>query len=127
MKLSNSLIEQGYKVVVLTSKPYKIENTINVWNQKWLDVFTYLFHAEIFIGLSSGLSWINWALNKKTVMIAGFSESYNEFISNNIRISNDVCIKCWNDSALMFDPGDWNWCPVYKGTEKQHICQHFPP
>ena len=123
VKLSNSLIEQGYKVVVLTSKPYKIENTINVWNQKWLDVFTYLFHAEIFIGLSSGLSWINWALNKKTVMIAGFSESYNEFISNNIRISNDVCIKCWNDSALMFDPGDWNWCPVYKGTEKQHICQ----
>ena len=123
VKLSNTLIEKGYKVVVLTSKPYKIENTINVWNQKWLDVFTYIYHAELFIGLSSGLSWINWALNKKTVMIAGFSESYNEFISNNIRISNDVCIKCWNDPVMSFDAGDWDWCPVYKGTEKQHICQ----
>jgi hypothetical protein len=23
----------------------------------------------------------------------------------------------------VFNPGDWDWCPVYKGTKKQHICQ----
>jgi len=57
------------------------------------------------------------------VMISGFSEAFNEFNNNNIRISNEVCIKCWNDSEMIFDSGDWDWCPVYKGTKKQHICQ----
>ena len=47
----------------------------------------------------------------------------HEFQKNNIRISNSVCIKCWNDPVFAFDAGDWDWCPVYKGTEKQHICQ----
>jgi hypothetical protein len=23
----------------------------------------------------------------------------------------------------MFDAGDWDWCPIWKGTEKQHICE----
>ena len=56
-------------------------------------------------------------------MIAGFSRDNHEFQKKVIRISNDVCIKCWNDDVLVFDTGDWDWCPVYKGTEKQHICQ----
>ena len=87
------------------------------------DVFNCLYHAEFFIGLSSGLSWVNWALNKKTVMISGFSENDHEFTKNVTRVSNNLCIKCWNDPVLVFDTGDWDWCPVYKGTERQHICQ----
>jgi autotransporter strand-loop-strand O-heptosyltransferase len=86
-------------------------------------VFSCLYHAEFFIGLSSGLSWVNWALNKETVMIGGFSETEHEFTNNVIRVSNNICIKCWNDPVLVFNSGDWDWCPVYKGTERQHICQ----
>lgn len=122
VELSNILINKGYKVVVLSSKPYKIKNTLNFFTLGWNDIFNYLYHADIFIGLSSGLSWVNWALGKKTVMIAGFTEPFNEFFTNNIRISNNICVRCWNDNAFSFDPGDWDWCPVYKGTHKQHIC-----
>jgi autotransporter strand-loop-strand O-heptosyltransferase len=82
-----------------------------------------LHHSEFFIGLSSGLSWMNWALNKTTVMIAGFTQNDHEYQTNVIRISNEVCIKCWNDPVLVFDSGDWDWCPVYKNTSRQHICQ----
>jgi len=121
--LSEVLIEKGYQIIILTAKPYFIENTKNVCNKPWQEVFNYLFHADTFIGLSSGLAWVNWSLGKKTVMIAGFTEDYNEFKWNNTRISNEVCIKCWNDPVLKFDPGDWDWCPVYKGTTRQHICQ----
>jgi hypothetical protein len=21
-----------------------------------------------------------------------------------------------------FDAGDWDWCPIWKNTDKQHIC-----
>lgn len=123
VKLSGLIQEKGYDVICLTSKPYSIPGVTNIYGSKWKEVFKYLYHAEFLIGLSSGLAWINWALGKTTVMICGFSETYNEFQTNNIRITNNVCIRCWNDSEMIFDGGDWDWCPVYKGTKKQHICQ----
>ena len=123
VQLSEKLREKGYEIVTLTKNPFKIDNTKNVHNKPMQEVMNYLYHADLFIGLGSGLSWMNWALGKKTVMINGFSQDNHEFTSNVIRISNNVCIKCWNDPVLMFDPGDWDWCPVYKGTSKQHICQ----
>jgi autotransporter strand-loop-strand O-heptosyltransferase len=87
-------------------------------------VSNYLHHAKAFIGLGSGLSWLNWALNKHTYMINGFAKDGHEFTDNVTRIYNDnTCIFCWNDEVFVFDAGDWDWCPVYKGTKKQHICQ----
>ena len=123
VELSKLLLERGYKIVIITKSPYKIENTINIHGKPISEIMNYLFHADFFIGLGSGLSWLNWALAKKTAMICGFSQDNHEFTSNVIRISNNICIKCWNDSVLPFDAGDWDWCPVYKGTSKQHICQ----
>jgi len=121
--LSKMLKDIGYEVMILSLKEYNIEGVRNNTTKDWNEVMNCLFHADFFIGLSSGLSWVNWALGKKTVMIAGFSENNHECTHNVTRVSNDVCIKCWNDPVLTFDPGDWDWCPVYKGTERQHICQ----
>jgi autotransporter strand-loop-strand O-heptosyltransferase len=121
--LSKMLKELGYEVVILSLKKYNIDGVIHNHTKDWSEVMNILFHAEFFVGLSSGLSWMNWALGKKTVMIAGFSENNHEFSYNMTRVSNNLCIKCWNDPVLTFDPGDWDWCPVYKGTERQHICQ----
>lgn len=121
--LATKIREKGYEVITLTQLPFELDKTKNICNKPIQEVMNYLFHAEIFIGLGSGLSWLNWALGKKTVMINGFSQDDHEFKTNIIRVSNNVCIKCWNDPVLSFDPGDWNWCPVYKGTTKQHICQ----
>lgn len=123
VELSRKLRDFGYQIVVLSSTPFQIDGCRNVCGKELNEVINYIFHADLFIGLSSGLSWINWAMGKKTVMIAGFTESFHEFKYNNIRISNEVCIKCWCDTEFVFDAGDWNWCPVYKGTKKQHICQ----
>lgn len=121
--LSKMLKELGYEVVILSLKKYNIDGVIHNHTKDWSEIMNILFHADFFVGLSSGLSWMNWALGKKTVMIAGFSENNHEFSYNLTRVSNNLCIKCWNDPVLTFDPGDWDWCPVYKGTERQHICQ----
>jgi autotransporter strand-loop-strand O-heptosyltransferase len=121
--LSKMIKEIGYEVVVLTQKPFYIEGTINVMSG--LNVAAnYLCHAKAFIGLGSGLSWFNWSLGNHTFMINGFAKPEHEFTTNCTKIYNDnTCIFCWNDEVFMFDSGDWDWCPVYKGTTKQHICQ----
>lgn len=77
--------------------------------------------CEFFVGLGSGLSWLAWSLDLPVVLISGFSEEYSETVSNTYRVINkNVCNGCFNNHRL--DSGDWNWCPVHKGTERQFEC-----
>ena len=123
VELSELLKEKGYDVITLTQNPYHIKGVKNVFSEPMDVVATYLHHAEFMVGLGSGLSWLNWALGKFTYMINGFSEENHEFTNNIKKINNNLCIRCWNDPVHVFDAGDWDWCPVYKGTDRQHICQ----
>ena len=124
VSLSMIIKDLGYDIILLTQNPYYIDGVKNIWGETWDIVMNYLHYAEAFIGLGSGLSWLNWALGKHTYMINGFSKDGHEFTSNVTRIfNNNVCIFCWNDEVFTFDAGDWDWCPVYQGTDKQHICQ----
>jgi autotransporter strand-loop-strand O-heptosyltransferase len=121
-ELADKFTNKGYKVIVCSEKTFNIPNTQDI-NESLNTTATYLKHADAFIGLGSGLSWLNWALGKHTYMINGFAKVGHEFTNNLTKITNDLCIKCWNDPVHVFDPGDWHWCPVYKGTKMQHICQ----
>ena len=122
--LSKMLRELGYTVVTLTIKPYNIKGNLNIHGKTLNESMDILYNAKLLVGLSSGLSWINWALGKQTVMISGFSQKDHEFLSNNVRIQNEyACNSCWGNPNFTFDAGDWDWCPIWKGTDKQHICE----
>ena len=92
------------------------------------DTMNYIQHCEFFIGLSSGLSWLAHAMNKKVAMISNFSEDWHEFdlsSENYKRITNkNVCHGCWNKVGIdfSFQHDDWYWCPKYKNTERQFEC-----
>lgn len=80
-----------------------------------------IHHSELYIGVSSGLAWLTWALNKPTLMVSGFSSEWTEFSSKMTRIINkDVCNSCFNNHKL--DAGDWDWCPSHKDTPRQFEC-----
>ena len=110
----NMSLENNYSFKGLTSiKDYSIENTMQI-----------ISGCEFFIGLSSGLSWLAWALNKHVYMIANFSEENHEFKTDCTRIVNkSVCNSCWNNPNFKFDKGDWNWCPINKNLPKHFECQ----
>jgi autotransporter strand-loop-strand O-heptosyltransferase len=122
--LAKLLNQQGYIVVSLTQNEYKIDGVINHYGHPIENITNYLYHADLFIGLGSGLSWLNWALGKHTAMINGFAEPGHEFTKKLTRIfKENVCFPCWTNPNFIFDAGDWNWCPIWKETDKQHICQ----
>lgn len=84
-------------------------------------VIKIIQESELFIGLSSGLSWLSWAVGTETILISGFTDDCTEPLNGIRRIINkDVCHGCWNRHD--FDPGDWHWCPDHKGTERQFEC-----
>ena len=120
----NYLHNQGYVVVNTSRERNDFDNCVQLPVDETLnDTMNTIYHSEFFIGLSSGLSWLAWALCKPVVMISNFTEYDHEFTSNCIRIVNEeVCHGCWNNPAFKFDKGDWNWCPVHKGTDRQFEC-----
>jgi autotransporter strand-loop-strand O-heptosyltransferase len=82
----------------------------------------WLRHAAVFVGLSSGLSWLAWAAGTPVVMISGFTHPTNEF-STPYRIINwHACNSCWNDVRERFDHKDFLWCPRHAGTTRQFEC-----
>jgi len=85
------------------------------------EVINDLVSCEFFIGLGSGLSWLAWACKLPVILISGFSEKFAETKLDTYRVINeDVCHGCFNNDRL--NAGDWNWCPLHKGTDRQFEC-----
>jgi autotransporter strand-loop-strand O-heptosyltransferase len=86
------------------------------------DIMNFMHHSELYVGLSSGHSWLAHGLGKKTVMILGPTD--NEYEEDNYKIKNEsVCNGCFHKPDLYpFDPNNWMWCPMHKNTERHHEC-----
>ncbi len=81
-----------------------------------------LQHAECFVGLPSGLSWLAWNCNIPVVMLSGFTLDGSEFPTP-YRVGNlNFCHGCWNDSTLFFDMTAPVWCPRHLGTAREIEC-----
>lgn len=81
-----------------------------------------LEHADFFIGLGSGLSWLAWACHIPVVLISGFSLPNCEFYTPYRVINTHGCFGCWDDVNINFDHKDFFWCPRHKGTDRQYEC-----
>jgi autotransporter strand-loop-strand O-heptosyltransferase len=84
------------------------------------EIIKVLQESVLFIGISSGLSWLSWAAGTPTIIISGFTDIHLEPINGITRIINkDVCNSCWSKYELK---SNWNWCPVHTGTERRFEC-----
>jgi len=122
-ELIDYLTSKGYKVINVSKESDRMDGVTKLKDTSIESTMNCIHHSEFFIGLSSGLSWLSWAIGKHVVMISNFTEPDHEFTTNCTRITNpSVCNGCWNNPMFKFDKGDWNWCPEHKGTERQFEC-----
>ncbi len=127
-----SLKRQGYRVICIDQKP--VHGHGIVWTQiphgaedetgdrPLAERARWLRHAEFFIGLSSGLSWLAWAAGTPVVLISGFTHPVNEFTTPYRIINYHACNSCWNDVRHRFSHQDFMWCPRHKDTPRQFEC-----
>lgn len=73
-----------------------------------------LLHADFFIGLASGLSWLAWTVGCPVVLISGFSSPHTEFFTPYRIINYHVCHGCWEDDRFDFDHAKFDWCPRHQ-------------
>ena len=126
------LKEAGYRVVCIDQKA--VHGTGMIWNhlpngaedetgdKPLQERARFLKHAEFFVGLSSGLSWLAWAAGIPVVMISGFTHPTNEFETPYRVINYHACNSCWNDPRVRFDHKDFLWCPRHVNTPRQFEC-----
>ena len=119
-KLINHYTEQGYKVYNVSKEVNPFDNCPQIPDTSMESTMDWIYHSTFFVGLSSGLSWLAWALGKQVVLISNFTEFDHEFLTSCIRITNEkVCHGCWNKPEIKFDKGNWDWCPYNKNFECQ--------
>jgi autotransporter strand-loop-strand O-heptosyltransferase len=123
----NYLNKKNYDVILISKEPNGWMGTQKVTgvddksgNYSLEYRIEQLAESKLFIGLGSGLSWLAWASGIDTILISGFSEKYAEFTPTARLINEKVCHGCFNNFRL--NASDWNWCPVFKNTDKQFIC-----
>jgi len=126
------LKEAGYRVVCIDKFPVNGHGI--VWNhiphgvqdetgdRPLAERARWLRHAEFFVGLSSGLSWLSWAVGTPTVLISGFTHPTNEFHTPYRVFNYHACNGCWNDVRHRFDHHDFLWCPRHANTPRQFEC-----
>ena len=127
-KVVHWLNMEGYRVVLLSRENDGYmgnKHPTGIWqlpNGPMENVIEELQKSEAFIGIGSGLSWVSWATKTPTILISGFSEGFAETQLDTYRITapKGKCSGCFNRHRL--DPGDWNWCPDHKGTDRQFEC-----
>ncbi len=129
------LKDAGYRVICIDQKathghgliwnhiPYGAEDLTG--DKPLAERARYMKHADFFVGLSSGLSWLAWAMRVPVVMISGFTLPDNEFDTPYRIINYHTCNGCWNDPAHRFDHKDFLWCPRHKDTPRQFECTRF--
>lgn len=120
----------GWQKVIdyLNSKGYEVynisyENTLNLKNVKSYHGFddinvslNHILESRIFIGLSSGLSWLSWAYDVPVVMISNFTKKHNEF--DCYRVDNEFsCSGCFN-----ILPNIKTKCPLFLDTIRENEC-----
>ena len=123
----NFLHDKGYKVICV-DKDYSYGNEkfmnycpdnvdLFAGNESFDNIINIINNCEFFIGLSSGLSWLSWALNKNIVLISGSVAEHFEFYTP-YRVTNQkVCNGCFTDIRHQFNPSNWLWCPENKNFE----------
>jgi autotransporter strand-loop-strand O-heptosyltransferase len=129
------LKEEGFRVICIDQK--QVHGAGIVWNhiphgvedetgdRPLAERARWLRHAALFVGLSSGLSWLAWAAGTPVVMISGFTHPTNEFETPYRVINWHACNSCWNDPKLMFDHKDFLWCPRHAATARQFECSRL--
>ena len=120
----------GYRVFCIDKNAEEVSDGFTICKPEGAEDFTgdrplleranMLYHAEFFIGLGSGLSWLADAVDCPVVMICGFSQDWCEFYTP-YRVANRlVCNGCFNDRRTSYLAKK---CPYHEGTSRELECQ----
>ena len=120
----------GYRVLCIDKNREQTSHGMTVKMPQGAEDFTgdislierinLLAYADFFIGLSSGLSWLAWAVDIPVILISGITAYWFEFDTPYRIINRLVCNSCHNDTTLKWP--QFEVCPYHKNTPRAYEC-----
>lgn len=112
------LVKNNYQVYNISYEDkIKLNNVFNSNKKEDLKVaIEHILSSQIFIGLSSGLSWLAWAYDVPVVMISGFTKPHNEFECYRV-FNKHGCSGCFNIFTNIESK-----CPIFLNTSRENEC-----
>lgn len=117
----NYLNDKGYKVVCIDQHSiFGVKGCMNVMPKNVIDktgcnleeAASLIKGANFHLGISSGLSWLSWALGTHVVMVSSFSNPICEFALDCTRIYTESKFAgYYNNPEYTLDPKNWHWNP----------------
>jgi autotransporter strand-loop-strand O-heptosyltransferase len=105
---------KGVKVVACSKEKTHLKGVIDCTGDRpLLNRAKLLKDAIGFIGVSSGLAWMSWAVDTPVIMISGCTMDWHEFPCHRI-INKDVCHGCINKREMKNEMECLN--------ENTHVC-----
>jgi autotransporter strand-loop-strand O-heptosyltransferase len=132
LEVVSHLKKKGYRVICIDQKPVHGSGLLythipfgcedQTGDRPLAERARWLRHAELFVGLSSGLAWLAWAAGVKSLVISGFTHPTNEYTTPFRVINWHACNSCWNDPKERFNHTDFMWCPRHQNTPRHFEC-----
>lgn len=95
------LIENNYRVKIISKEHTNLRNIENKTGELPLSERIIDLHkADFFIGCSSGLAWLSWAVGTHVIMISDYTPIDHEFKSGCIRLYSNKCRKQIIDAPI---------------------------
>ena len=126
----NYLKSLGYRVFCIDKNAKEENDGLTICKPEGAEDFTgdrplleranMIYHAEFFIGLSSGLSWLADIVDCPVVMICGFSQDWFECYTPYRVANRKVCNGCFNDCRALYIQIK---CPYHHDTPREFECQ----
>ena len=116
------LKNKGYEVYLLSKEGRSYMGNDAPNDVEWIKgdlikISSIIKNAEFMVGISSGLSWLSWAVQTPIVLISSFTKPNLEFKTNCYRVYTESKHSGYYDDVT-FDAGDWNWNPIKKCVSK---------
>lgn len=87
-KVVDYLVKNGFRVLVISKEKTNLTNILDLTGDISIhDRAIVIKDAEFHLGVSSGLSWLAWAVGTHVVMISDVTPNWHEFSTNITRIN----------------------------------------
>jgi len=81
----------NFDIVVISKEPTNLKNIINLTGDKPLfERCQVLYNSDMFIGVSSGLSWLAWGVGVDVMIISDVTPSFHEFSCHRINFNEGL-------------------------------------
>jgi autotransporter strand-loop-strand O-heptosyltransferase len=115
--VADKLKAAGYVVVSISKEQSRLKGVIKRNGNSIEATIRTLQYADAFIGASTGLVVLAWALEIPVCLVSGSTMPWSEFQACTRVINKNVCHGCFNDLSHPVDRGNWKYCPRGRNYE----------